>query len=42
MIAIDIGNDCMRLARWKKSVNKDLVDTSEVIANDMNNKRTPY
>lgn len=41
MIAIDIGNDCMKMARWKKSSRKDLADTSEVINNDMNDKRTP-
>ena len=42
MLAIDLGTDTTKIARWVKSNRDDLADTSEIVKDDMNNTSTPY
>ena len=41
IIAIDIGNESMRVARWKESRMKNLASSSELIANDYQRMYSP-
>lgn len=39
--AIDLGNDSMRVARWKESLLKEIAASSDVIVNDYQRNFSP-
>ena len=42
MLAIDLGDNTTKIARWVKSNRAEIADTSEIVKDDMNNTSTPY